>query len=311
MPVGAWIEEEDEDKKDDDEDEDEDDKRSAGHLPAKRGHSAGGRAVTTLVVALGCMVILGVAFGAGLAMAAKRFHVDVDPRVEEVYEALPHIDCGACGYPGCAGYAVAVVGGEAEGDLCVPGGPETSEAVAGIMGVEVGGAKETRRAVVHCQGGWAEAKRDFEYGGVSDCRAALLVHGGPKACKHGCVGFGTCVSACPFDAITMGENGLPVISEERCTGCGACVKACPVDVISLLASSQRVFLACSNPAVKGKAMKATCALGCIKCRLCVKVTESGAIEWGGDMPKIDYAKWTDPDAALAKCPMGCFADQRG
>ena len=55
------------------------------------------------------MGVLGIAFGLGLAVAAKRFHVDADPRIEEVYEALPGVDCGACGYPGCAGYAEAVV----------------------------------------------------------------------------------------------------------------------------------------------------------------------------------------------------------
>lgn len=256
------------------------------------------------------LVVLGVAFGAGLAMAAKRFRVDADPRVEQVYDALPHIDCGACGYPGCSAYAAAVVKGEAAVDLCVPGGADTAQAVAQIMGVEVAEAKESSRAVILCQGGLAEARRDFEYVGVGDCRAASLVHGGPKACKYGCLGFGTCVEACPFGAITMSDNGLPVVAEDRCSGCGVCVKACPVGIIALLPVSQRVFLACSNTAVKGKAMKDICTRGCIECRACVKATASGAITWGDGLPQIDYAQWTDPDAALAKCPMGCFADQR-
>ena len=266
--------------------------------------------MTTLIVALCCMGVLGIAFGVGLAVAAKRFHVDTDPRIEEVYEALPHIDCGACGLPGCSGYAEAVVLKDADVHLCIPGGEETAHAVAAIMGVEVSAPTERCRAVVHCQGGWGVARREFDYAGVSDCRAALLVQGGPKACKFGCLGFGTCASACPFDAVTMGENGMPIIDEDRCTGCGVCVRACPVGIISILPSRHRVFFACSNPAAKGKAMKELCARGCIKCRLCVKVTESGAIEWGDDLPRIDHEKWVDPAAALAKCPTGCFADRR-
>ena len=265
---------------------------------------------TTLLVALCCMGVLGIAFGLGLACAARRFHVDVDPRVEEVYEALPHIDCGACGYPGCAGYAAAVVEGKAEADLCVPGGPQTAQAVGAVMGIEVAAEKERRRAVVLCQGGAAQAAREFEYSGVRDCRAAVLVHGGPKLCKYGCIGLGTCASVCPLDAITMGEAGLPVIDEDRCGACGLCVAACPVGVMSILPRSQHVYMACSNPETKGKAMKAMCSRGCIKCRLCVKATESGAIAWGDGLPTIDFEKWSDPDSAVDKCPMGCFVDKR-
>ena len=265
---------------------------------------------TTIVLSVCCLVVLGGAFGLGLALAARRFHVAVDPRVEDVAEALPNANCGACGYAGCAAFAGAVVKGEAPVDGCVPGGAECAQAVARILGVEFAGGGQRRRAVVRCQGGWAEARREFAYQGIDDCRAAKLIQGGPKLCKHGCLGFGTCVSACPFDAIAMGPNGLPIISEERCGGCGLCVEACPVGVIALVPSEQRVFFACSNPDAKGKAMKEMCSRGCIKCRLCVKATESGSITWSDGLPSIDHAKWDDPDAAIEKCPMGCFADLR-
>ena len=264
--------------------------------------------LTTLVLSLACMGILGTVFGLGLAVAAKHFRIDVDPRVEEVLEALPNANCGACGYAGCAAFAQAVVKGEAPVDGCVPGGLECARAVARIVGAEVGEV-EKRRAVVRCQGGNAEAKREFEYAGVPDCRAAVLVGGGPKACKFGCVGLGTCASVCPFEAIEMGPNGLPEISEEKCTGCGLCARACPVGIISILPSRFRVYLACSNPG-RGKEVKAVCSRGCIACRACVKATESGAITWGEGLPEIDYEKWTDPDAAIEKCPMKCFADRR-
>jgi len=83
-----------------------------------------------------------------------------------------------------------------------------------------------------------------------------------------------------------------------------------VGIISILPSKDRVFLGCSNPAARGPAVKAMCSRGCIKCRLCVKATTSGAVTWGDNLPKIDYEKWTDPAAAVEKCPMQTFVDQR-
>ncbi|MFW6161510.1 MAG: RnfABCDGE type electron transport complex subunit B [Planctomycetota bacterium] len=267
--------------------------------------------MTTLIAALCCMGLLGIAFGVGLAVASKRFHVDTDPRIDQVYEALPHIDCGACGYGGCQAYAEAVVLHDEAVDLCVPGGEETAQEVADIMGVELASTKHKSRAVCLCQGGLGVAAQEAEYSGVDDCRAAQLVQGGPKVCKYGCLGFGTCAKACPFDAITMSEDRLPVIDEDKCTACGVCVRTCPVHILTILPSQHRVFMACSNPEHKGKTMKQMCSRGCIKCRLCVKVTESGAITWGEEgLPAIDFEQWTDPDMALEKCPMGCFVDQR-
>ena len=263
---------------------------------------------TLVVVSVAFLMGLGVAFGVGLALAAQKFRVETDPRVDEVLVALPGINCGSCGYAGCAAYAAAVTKGE-KVDLCTPGGAPVAKAVATIMGQELTGGHEKRRAVVHCQGGWAEAKQVFEYSGVQDCRAAALVHGGPKACKYGCLGYGTCASVCPFEAILMSPNGLPIIIEERCTACGLCVKACPVPIMSILPSKQGFFLGCSNPIARGKTVKEQCARGCIKCRLCVKVTKSEAIAMEGPLPKIDYDKGQDFDAAFEKCPMNCYVDQ--
>jgi Na+-translocating ferredoxin:NAD+ oxidoreductase subunit B len=266
--------------------------------------------LSTVLICAGCMTLLGTAFGLGLAAAARRFHVESDPRVDAVYEALPHIDCGACGLPGCSAFAAAVVKGAAKVDGCVPGGLVTAQAVAAVLGVELNSTRQAWRAVMHCQGGRAEARTSFEYVGVPDCRSAKLVQGGPKVCKAGCLGFGTCAATCPFGAITMSPNGLPVISEKKCTGCGLCVKVCPVGILSLLPTEQRVFLGCSNRAAKGRAMKDMCSRGCIKCRLCVKVAPWGLIQWEHELPKIDYAKGDDFDHAVEDCPMGTFVDER-
>lgn len=65
---------------------------------------------------------LGAIFGFGLAFAAKFFYVKEDTRITDITAILPNANCGACGYPGCNGYATAIVKGEASSlDLCRPG----------------------------------------------------------------------------------------------------------------------------------------------------------------------------------------------
>ena len=68
------------------------------------------------------LAVLGLIFGLGLAVAAKIFHVDIDTRIEDIIKILPNANCGACGFPGCAGYAEAIVEGNAENlSQCKPG----------------------------------------------------------------------------------------------------------------------------------------------------------------------------------------------
>lgn len=262
-----------------------------------------------MTVLLGVIVltVLGLLFGLGLAVASRVFAVKTDPRVEQVDATLPQANCGACGYSGCLAYAEAVVKEGVATNLCIPGGIETARAIADAMGVEF---EETvaLRAYVHCQGGNKEAVSVFDYDGVADCRAAALVHGGPKACKYGCLGFGTCAKVCPFDAITMSKNGLPVIDYARCTGCGVCVRACPVNIIELLPPGTRVFLACSNRD-RGAAVKKICSVGCISCLICAKVTSSEAVtmEKGDPLPALHYdVEGEDFEKAFEKCPMDCY-----
>ena len=86
------------------------------------------------VIALaGTAVLLGVV----LAVASRRFYVELDPRVKEVLQALPGSNCGACGLPSCEAAAEAVVEGEAPPTICKAGGSDVAEALGKIMGVEV------------------------------------------------------------------------------------------------------------------------------------------------------------------------------
>ncbi len=183
---------------------------------------------------------LGLIVGVGLAIASKVFYVYVDPQILAVDDVLPGANCGGCGLPGCSSNAEAIVAGKAAPNSCVAAGPETAEAIAAILGVSVE-AKEPDIALPGCTYGLADADTKFVYDGMNDCRAAALLGGGMKVCTIGCLGLGTCAQVCPFDAITMGPEGLPVVHEGRCTGCGTCERACPKHIITLSSVTRRIL----------------------------------------------------------------------
>ncbi|MBW2041273.1 MAG: FAD-dependent oxidoreductase [Deltaproteobacteria bacterium] len=193
-----------------------------------------------MVEALVMMGGLGLVVGCGLAVASKIFYVYVDPKILAVEEALPGANCGGCGLPGCSANAEAIVMGRAAPNSCVAAGAEVAEAIARIMGVSIE-AKEPDIARPGCYYGIDEADLKFVYAGVADCRAAVLHGGGMKVCRIGCVGLGTCARSCPFDAITMGPDGLPVVDEVRCTGCGTCERVCPKHIITLSSVTRRIL----------------------------------------------------------------------
>ena len=91
-------------------------------------------AIIMPVVVLG---ITGVLMGLFLAFASKKFEVEVDPKVEAILAILPGANCGACGFPGCAGYATGVALEGAKMTLCAPGGPKVAAKIGDIMGVAV------------------------------------------------------------------------------------------------------------------------------------------------------------------------------
>jgi heterodisulfide reductase subunit A len=62
-----------------------------------------------------------------------------------------------------------------------------------------------------------------------------------------CVGCGACASACPFDAITWSDFGLPIVNVEACTGCGICAATCPVAAMQLRLFRDEQIL----PAIEG------------------------------------------------------------
>jgi NADPH-dependent glutamate synthase beta subunit-like oxidoreductase len=193
-----------------------------------------------MVEAVMMMGGLGLAVGVGLAVASKVFYVYVDPLVLEVDDALPGANCGGCGLPGCTSNAEAIVAGKAAPNSCVAAGDDVAEAIAAIMGVAIE-AKEPDIARPGCTYGVLDADQKYIYSGLSDCRAAAYLSGGMKVCTIGCLGLGSCAKACPFDAIVMGSDGLPVVNDDRCTGCGTCERVCPKHIITMSSVTRRII----------------------------------------------------------------------
>lgn len=265
--------------------------------------------MNTTVVSLISMGAMGGLFALGLSVASKIFAVESDPRVDAIEEVLPGANCGACGFAGCRAFAEGVASGEAPVNGCPVGGAKVAEMVAEIVGVQSDGPKR-KVAQVLCKGGHAEAKTRGEYDGPKDCRLAHTTQGGQKICSYGCLGYGTCVAACPFDAMAMDDNGLPVVFEDKCTGCGLCVQACPRDIIVLVEEEQGVHIRCRSQ-LTGRFVRPACTVGCIACRRCVRICPTEAIYMENNLAHIDYDKCTNCQECVAVCPMNTIEWQEG
>ena len=248
---------------------------------------------------------LGALLAAGLGFASRAFHVERDERIDEVEEVLPSANCGACGYAGCSSFAEAVVKGDAEVTGCPVGGEEVAEKIAQILG-EDSSSSESKVARVLCRGGNKETKKRSEYQGIESCKAADSINAGIKECQYSCLGYGDCVDVCPFDAITMNENGLPEIDPEKCTGCGKCVEACPKNIIRLYPITKKNHIECSSPE-SAKVVSKICEVGCIGCSMCVKACPVDAISMEGDLAVIDYDKCINCGLCEEKCPTSAIS----
>ena len=256
--------------------------------------------VVSVLKALAIVGALGIFVGIFLGIGGIIFKVEVNELEEKVLKALPGNNCGGCGFPGCQGLAAAIAAGKAEVDKCPVGGAPVAKKIGEIMGVEVE-TGERKVAFVACHAHTDEFELDYEYSGVEDCRMLGFVpNGGPKSCNFGCLGYGTCASVCPFDAITV-EDGVAKVDKDKCRACGKCIEVCPKHLISLIPYSAKYAVACSNTE-KGPVVMKECSVGCIGCSLCVKNCPHDAVKVENFNATIDQEKCQKCGACKEKCP---------
>ena len=258
-----------------------------------------------IIIAFALLGGLGLIFGLVLAAASKVFYVETDPRLDQLNECLPGANCGGCGYPGCGGYAEAVLNGEAPIGKCASGGNECAQAMAAIMGIKAE-AVTRKVALVRCSGEKtydkdgnlvSGAKIKANYEGFKDCLAASRVGGnGPLSCKYGCLGYGSCTKACKYGAI-----------KDLCVGCMACAAACPRNLIVPVEPGRNVVIACNSMA-KGAVTTRGCTVGCIGCGLCKKICPKGAITVTNNLAVIDYSLCDNCGLCATVCPKKLIKD---
>ena len=129
---------------------------------------------------------------------------------------------------------------------------------------------------------------------------SFVPSGGPKTCSFGCLGYGTCVKVCPFDAIHV-VNGVAVVDPESCKACGKCIEVCPKHLIDLVPYGAKEVVACKNKEKGVVAMKG-CQVACIGCGICAKNCPEQAVTVENFLAKIDYEKCTDCGTCAEKCP---------
>ncbi len=261
--------------------------------------------LTLILKAVLALSVLGAISVALLATAAQKFAIEVDPNIEAILNALPGANCGACGNPSCFAAAESIAAGHSPATTCVAGGKHTAEAIAEILG-------ETCEfipvvAVRHCGGG-TNTREAYDYGGLQSCAGVSKLAGGSIACPAGCFGFGDCVKACPFDAMSLDARGLPVIDMVKCTGCGICVKECPrggSGLLSLTDDQSGVAVRCaSREPVRDR--RAVCSMCCIACRKCEKACPTGAMTMVDGLAVVDPALCISCYACVESCPQDCI-----
>lgn len=252
-----------------------------------------------ILIAILVLGVLGLVFGLGLGIASKKLAVEVNPKLDEVQQLLPGSNCGACGNPGCFGFAESLMSGKSSADACRVCSDEIKEKISHVLGSTLE-KQVKKRAVLYCQGG-SKVKDKYLYSGVNDCVAANLVLGGQKECVYACLGFGSCVGVCPFGAISMSEEKLPLIDKDKCRACSKCVLVCPKKLFSLISVTYPVYLACSSHDL-GKDVKSVCAVGCIACKLCEKACKFDALHVTDNLAVIDYHKCTSCQECVKVCP---------
>ena len=258
--------------------------------------------MTEILIGAGSLAGLALVFGLLLMLVNKVFQVPSDPRRDAIREALPGANCGGCGYAGCDALADAIAAGVASPSACPVGGPELAITIAELIGAEQPDAQAKQVATVICQGTADRCKDKFAYVGIEDCIAATTINDGNRACKYACLGLGTCVAACKFDAIHIDPHDkIAKVDPDKCTACGACIVVCPKHVLVLQPETLPVRVLC-RAADEGVLVSDNCKIGCIGCELCADTCKFEAITMKDHLPQFDYDKCTGCMMCAEVCP---------
>ena len=248
------------------------------------------------------MVGLGSGFALVLLIASEKLKVEVDPKIEQIHEVLPNLDCGACGFAGCGQYAKAVLADPELIGKCAPGGADTSAAIAEILNLQVSESGPSKRPIVHCHAHTEDRTVNGNYQGIQSCTAANAL-ANVQACMFGCLGLGDCTRACKFDALHI-IDGLATVDYDKCTGCTACAKACPRNLIEMVPfGHENMMTVACNSNETGKSTRAICKVGCIGCKLCTKQSDLFTVE--KNLARLDYERYEpseQTELAMTKCP---------
>lgn len=257
---------------------------------------------------LGSVAILagvGLVFAVLIALAYRKLRVSEDPRIDAVAAMLPGANCGACGFPGCRGFAEQAVLGNVKPALCNVIDAGGAAAIAAYLGVEVGEANK-KVARLLCAGGSDVAVQQAEYRGLPSCAAAAAVAGGGKGCAWGCLGFGDCAVRCTFGAITMRPNGLPQVDVALCTACGDCIAACPKNLFTIAPLDQHLLVQCRS-LIEGDGALEYCRVACTSCGKCVVDAAPGLVSIASGVAVVNYDENAHADpAATRRCPTGAI-----
>lgn len=259
--------------------------------------------MTTILMAALTLALLGLILGGLIGFTAKKFAVQVDPRIEEITALLPGANCGGCGYAGCADYARAIVEDSVSPSNCAVVTEENFRKILIAAGQEAG-ERERKVAVVYCSGDNSHALHVALYNGLNDCRAAAALSGAGKGCRFGCIGLGSCARSCQFGAIEI-RNGLALVHPELCKGCGKCTEICPRKLIRLVPAASTAHVFC-NSLDKGPAKRKNCTAGCLACRKCVKAYPEIFNAQGFLVRARESSDLSEEQISAIKCPTGAL-----
>ncbi len=268
---------------------------------------------TILLYAVLSLAVTGALSAVILYFVSQKFKVEEDPRIDEVFQALPSANCGGCGYAGCRNFAEAIVAsGSLDNFYCPVGGANTMLAVGNIMGLTAE-EKAPVIAVLRCSGSIQNAVPKIQFDGISSCKFANNLNAGERRCPHGCLGLGDCERACKFDALHVDkETGLPVISDDKCVACEACAKACPRNIIEMRPKGKkdrRIYVSCINEEKGAQAIK-NCKTACIGCSKCFNVCPFEAITMKNNLAYINHDKCKQCRKCAPVCPTGAILEHR-